>query len=139
MKICAVLLAVWYVVSIIGFGVHTCMAGHHSCMTECVCEVSCENTHHDHDCCNHEDETPVYEESPCCADDFVVLSVTGTVPSYEKDYIEYHPVYFPFTDALISDVHDLFVKSEINRILSLPDSGLLLPGDIQSVLGIWRI
>lgn len=137
MKICAVLLVIWYLVSIIGFGIHTCMDGHHSFVTTFVSEVSCEDMHddHAHDCDDHDS----FSQVPCCSDDFMVLSVTGTAPSFENDFDECHIEQFPFAEALLSDIHDLSVKSEISRIMSLPDSGLIIPGNIQSVLGIWRI
>lgn len=155
MKICAVALAVWYLVSIIGFGVHTCMGSDRSFVTTFASGISCEDIHPEqhcadshhchgegecHDCGHRQKAGEVsFDAQPCCSDDFVVLTITGTAPSSENDLCECHCGHFPFVAELSSAINNLSAESEINIIFPLPDSGLIVPGDVQSVLGIWRI
>ena len=156
MKICAAMLAVWYLMSIIGFGVHTCMASQRSFVTTFINGVTCEDIHPDHHCtdshhchsaeechdCDHSHHRAAdvsMDTQPCCTDDFVVLTITGMESSSENDYSECHCGICPFTAELFSDCHPHSMNSEIYRIMSLPDSGLIVPGDAQSFLGIWRI
>ena len=155
MKICAVMLAVWYLMTIIGFGVHTCMGSQRSFVTTFLSGVTCEDIHPDHHCtdshhchgdgechdCTHGQSAcdVTFDSQPCCSDDFVVLEVTGTAPSSENDFSDCHCGHCPFTAELVPDGHSYVEKSGFNKIMSLPDSGLIVPGDVQSVLGIWRI
>mgnify|MGYP003294115270 CR=1 FL=1 len=146
MKISAIALVIWYLVSIIGFGVHTCSTNQRSFVTTFVSGMTCEDIHpEDHcadshdcadsDCCSHHPE-----ECEDCEDDFMALSVTGTVQSSENDsHIGCHcglalcemPAYECIS---ISSSEIGFLK-----IIPKPDSGLMIPGDVQSFLGIWRI
>ncbi len=145
LKICAVMLVVWYFMSIIGFGVHTCMGSGHSFVTTFVSDTACEEIHPDHrcpcshHCCGHEEGESAFVPASCCSDDFVVLTLTGTVPSSENDFSGCHSGYCPFSAFIVSDVHTPSVRSEIDRISPLPDSGPVTYGNAQSVLSIWRI
>lgn len=148
-KICAVMLAIWYMMSIIGFGVHTCMGDQRSFVTTFISGMTCEDVHPEHHChgdgechdCGHGQRSAdlSFDSQPCCSDDFVVLTITGTAPSSENDHGECHCGHCPIVTELLSDGHTSLVRSEINRMMSLPDSGLIVPGDVQSFLGIWRI
>lgn len=155
MKISAVFLAACYLMSIIGFGVHTCLGTERSFLTTFISGDACEDIHPEHHCgdshhccgegechdCDHEQGPGAlsFDSQPCCSDEFLVLTITGTIPSSENDYSECHC-------NLCNSIADLpyggnfkHLRSEINRIMSLPDSGVIVPGDFQSVLGIWRI
>ena len=153
-KICAVMLAVWYLMSNIGFGVHTCRASQRSFVTTFVSAMTCEDIHPEHhctcahhsaddghDCCGHGSPGQSVDASSCCTDDFKVLSLTGVLPSYDYDDTDglFHAGYCQYT-AMCKDLfHHLPSDSELHRIKPLPDSGYILPDDVQSVLGIWRI
>lgn len=148
MKLCALVLGIWYLVSIIGFGVHTCMGSQRSFITTFVTGMTCEDIHPDHHCCcdagchsdcSHDQDDCSYGPSSCCSDDFVVLSVTGTLTSSENDFCACCSGYCLSDAGLLSGIHHLYQNSETYRIILPPDSGLLPSGDIQSVLGIWRI
>ena len=155
MKICAAVLAVWYLMSIIGFGVHTCMGSQRSFLTSFVSGITCEDIHPEHHCgeahhcsghheCHgctdrHESGMPEIESSPCCSDDFMVLSLTGTAPSSEDYSCSLCHCWHGPAEVSAASLHHLSKVQEINRTIQESDSGLPAPGDVQSVLGIWRI
>lgn len=86
MKICAVLLAVWYCMSIIGFDVHTCNGSGRTFVATFAEGLTCEDIHPEHhctpgqcrtshdagccheDCCSHSEKTCGHETSDdsCC-------------------------------------------------------------------------
>lgn len=145
MKISALALVLWYVVSIIGFGVHTCGASQRSFLTSFVTGMTCEEVHasESHDCegdhcCSHDHEN----EEGCedCEDEYMNLEVTGTPQSLENDiHVECQVLPVLYDVPAIADICTPALNLEILRIKSLPDSGLIASGDVQSVLGIWRI
>ena len=145
MKIRALALVLWYVISIIGFGVHTCGESQRSFLTSFVTGMTCEEAHssephdcHDGHCCSHAHE----DEAGCedCEDEYMNLEVTGTPQSQEDDIqVECQTVSVLYDMPALADICAPSSNLHILRILSLPDSGLIASGDIQSVLGIWRI
>ena len=152
-KICALMLAVWYFMSIIGFGVHTCRGSHRAFLTTFISEVVCEDIHpehlcssghhccgghQEHGCCGHHADS-AFESSSCCSDDFVVLSLTGTAPSSEENGCSLCHCWHGPAEVSVASLHHLLAFQEINRIIQEPDSGVPAPGDVQSLLGIWRI
>ena len=145
LKISSVVLAVCYLMSIIGFGVHTCMRSERSFLTTFVSGAACEDLHPEHHCadshhcCGHEDDEVSFMPADCCSDDFVALTVIGTVPSNENDYQGYLCGDCFYAAEFLSDIHGFSVRSVTYRIFSPPDSGCIVSGDAQSVLGIWRI
>lgn len=155
MKISAVVLAACYLMSIIGIGVHTCLDTERSFLTTFISGDACEDIHPEHHCgdshhccgegechdCDHEQGPGAlsFDSQPCCSDDFLVLTITGTVPSSENDYSECHCGLCTSAAELSSGIHFNYSISEINRLISQPDSGCIVPGDVQSLLGVWRI
>lgn len=145
MKISALALVLWYVICIIGFGVHTCGASQRSFLTSFVTGMTCEEVHSSdsHDCegdhcCSHAHE----DEEDCedCEDEYMNLEVTGTPQSSENDInVECQTIPVLYGVPAVADICAPLLNLEILRIMSLPDSGLIASGDIQSVLGIWRI
>ena len=142
LKICAVLLAVWYLMSIIGFGVHTCMDSQRSFVTSFISGMTCEDVHPEHGCCHShegccshhdEDEHEGEDDGSCCSNEYQALDLTGT-PSQDDDC--FHALYVAEPVAQL-----LIIPMDLNIIKYShgPDSGPISPGDIQSVLGIWRI
>ena len=91
-RIFAFLLVVWYSLSVIGFGVHTCSESNRSFLTNFISGVSCEDIHpadackasccssHKHkNCCAHHSSDEAEKEVPvgyvkisnkaCCSND----------------------------------------------------------------------
>lgn len=145
MKISALALVLWYVVSIIGFGVHTCGASQRSFLTSFVTGMTCEEVHasESHDCeCDHCCSHAHENEGDCedCEDEYINLEVTGTPQPLENDiHVECQTMPVLYDAPAIADICTPALNLEILGIMSLPDSGLIASGDIQSVLGIWRI
>ena len=135
----------WYIVSIIGFGVHTCAATQRSFLTSFVTVMTCEDVHssesHDCDgdrCCNHHHE----EAAGCedCEEEYMNLKVTGTPQTLENDInVECQVIPVLYDVPLIADICSPSLNQEILTMILLPDSGLLASGDTQSLLNIWRI
>lgn len=133
MKYCAVLLALWYLMSIIGFNVHICHSAHHLSH-----HVSHTEEHQDC-CCHHEENEPEASFSCSCTDEYHVLDISATVSSNENDIKDSVSADSHFCTGYLSDVCVSFNKNRIHKIRSLSDSGLTASGDVQSVLSIWRI
>ena len=106
---------------------HHCSSGHHCC-----------GGHQEHGCCGHTADS-AFESSSCCSDDFVVLSLTGTAPSSEETGCCLCHCWHGPAEVSVASLHHLLSFQEINRIIQEPDSGVPAPGDVQSLLGIWRI
>ena len=152
-KIFAVVLAVWYLMSIIGFGIHTCRGSQRSFLTTFISEVVCEDIHPEHHCtsahhccgdhqehgCCGDPSDPTFESPSCCSDDVMVLSLTGTAPSSEDYGCSLCHCWHGPAEVSAASLHHLSKVQEINRTIQESDSGLPAPGDVQSVLGIWRI
>ena len=68
------------------------------------------------------------------------LEVTGTPQTLEHEiHVECQVIPVLYDVPVIADISTPSLNQEILRIMSLPDSGLIASGDVQSVLGIWRI
>ena len=162
MKICAVLLVLWYCVSIVGFDVHTCMGSgrafvttfaegmtcadihpdHHcglSChhVTSC-CDETTSGCHRDPDCsCRHSQETSV-ASAECCTDSYQVIVLTGCRAeddSHESD--DYSCGFYPYICEHVQSAHEsLKYKPSIHY---QPDSRDIVPCDRRVAFGIWRI
>ena len=97
-KVTAMLLIVWYSMSIIGFGIHTCSGSGESFVVTFVEGLECEDIHpehhytkgsccsHSHSCCDTGTHTGIGPKLGCTSD-YQVLALTGTV-SDEKNSFE---------------------------------------------------
>lgn len=154
-KILAVILLVWYSMSIIGFDVHTCKGSGRSFVVTFVEGLSCSDIHPEHKCetdkcssahhaqCTCQGDHSSCEEDKlssdsCCSDDYQVLAITGTVPSESNRNNDEcgtsHPVCLPVyaeADFAIDKRTDKHL-----RILHLWHSDAV---NSQALLGIWRI
>ena len=110
-KILAMVLTVWYSMSIIGFDVHTCSGSGRSFVTSFIEGMTCEDIHPEHvcnpesccadahetdghGCCGHSHHEGMnthsdclycdgmaFEAKSCCSNDYQVLHLTGTLSS----------------------------------------------------------
>lgn len=140
-KICTVVLVIWYLMSIIGFGVHTCSGDGHSFVTTFVTGSECADIHpehhcdeHDHGCCHSE------KEDDCCTDDFHVLSVTGLASNDQNNrYCDDSFFVHSLCEAVLYAELPYFYPDEfLLEDLYEPDSGSVAR-DVQSFFNIWRI
>ena len=148
MKISAIMLVVWYCMSIIGFDVHTCRESGRSFVTSSILGTECEDIHpdhhHDHCCSGCENHSSSSDDcvSPedCCTDDIQVLALTGSnINDSHRHYDECHCSLCPCVIEHMSVIDDLRAGTQIQEIIPLPDSGLSATGDVQTFLGVWRI
>lgn len=138
MKISAVVLVLWYCMSVIGFNVHTCNIEHHG--HECGGISCCADEHDHHGRCSSEADELVFEEAPCCTDDFQVLYLTGAC--HENEERNFMPLQIGSVPCLYAAASDFHARLSLNYIKSIkyePDSGHLTGEDVQSVFSIWRI
>ena len=150
-KITALLLIVWYSMSIIGFGVHTCSGSGKSFIVTFVEGFTCEDVHPEHhcskgSCCSHShadtdsDDKLCVKSKTCCSSDYQVLALTGTV-SDEKNGndLERTLAYCWYADSCIShtDAGGICPKIVPDRYGYLSRCGRIC--DRQAVLNVWRI
>ena len=146
LKICAVALVVWYLMSIIGFGVHTCRASQRSYVTTVLSGMTCGEIHPEHECadshhcCGHDEPEVSLEPASCCSEDFLVLEIDATLPANENDdYAGVSDNSDFHIEVPLYAYHQISSRSGSKGPIPLPDSGLIVQADAQSVLGIWRI
>ena len=146
MKISAVLLAVWYCLSIIGFGVHTCQSSGQTFIAMFTDGASCSDIHPEHHCCKtkcHEqsqcDADCSIELQKCCSNEYHMIQLSGCLSSVESDldafklemlstYVSLQPVYVSYGQLYTEDFK--FWNS---------DSGDVSPCDPQVTFGVWRV
>lgn len=155
MKISALLLVVWYSMSIIGFDVHTCLSSgrtfiatfaegiscadihpeHHCCKTECR-EIHGHDCHETSSCCHSEQEV---DAKKCCSNEYQVIHLSGcrSVSDTDSDDLDIRMVY-PTINNIVSYIASVAFPAEKHQFWD-PDSGAIQPFDYQSVYGIWRI
>ena len=159
-RVFAFMLVVWYCLSIIGFGVHTCSESNRSFLTNFISGVSCDDVHpsdvckasccsaNKHkNCCSHhsadeaKDETPTgnvkITNKPCCSNDYQQIGLTGSgqVSVSEQSVC---PVTFIAFYSSSSFGYDSVSFSRMIQARMLPDRDLYM-GELRPLLSIWRI
>lgn len=154
-KMCAMLLMLWYCISIIGFDVHTCSESGRSFVATFLNGMTCEDIHpehlHDefcchetpeHSCCGHHHGSDVclsVDIRSCCSDDYQVLLLTGErMDDDHRNYDEcgcWH-CFCPESVTMVQlpAVPDIVPLKYHGGV---PD--LIVYKDFQSSLSIWRI
>ena len=167
MNISTAFLVVWYFMSIIGFGVHTCISSgdifistfaegmecadihpeKHCCGASC-----CSDSHHDHgttSCCSdidhegpdedHADQISV-SSSSCCSNDYQAIVLSGY--RTDDDSVNKYSFVKAFspckTEIPVSYIASARYHAEHVQFLE-HDSGVLLPRDHFATFGVWRI
>lgn len=161
MKITALLLAVWYCMSIIGFDVHTCTGSGRTYVTTVVKGMTCMDIHPEHSCDHHsccgsarhatehhhdcsgtggECHCLTVKAESCCSDDFQVLLLTGNRSDDEhRQYDVCHCGHCPCVEAMTSDIVAFHPQDRLLSSLRMPDKGLIAGRDLLSRINIWRI
>ena len=145
----ASLFVLWYLLSVIGFGVHTCTSTGETYIATVATGFACEDLHparHTHAACHsccgchHEDGTETVGAvglKSCCVAEFQVITLTGT-RAYEKSQMFDNPV-----DSVVTMI-DESVSSWSSgyfsyNIFPKPRSLIGPSRDYQVSYGIWRI
>lgn len=148
-KVTALLLIVWYSMSIIGFDIHTCNGSGESFVVTFVEGLECEDIHPEHhctkgSCCSHshngceDTNQECIKTRSCCSSDYQVLALTGTVLDEKNGADDLNlslGCHCICSDTFWqADLCPLLLKHCVTEGFS--------PGrmpDIQSLLGVWRI
>ena len=139
-KICSVLLVLWYLMSVIGFNVHTCSGEGHSFVTTFIDGVTCADIHPEHHCDDEHHCCEAEEHDDCCTDDFQVLSLTGLMSDDTQDYCgESHFSGCPCVAVSCIELPQVCADDFLLKDLYEPESGSAASDDVQSFFGIWRI
>ena len=157
-KMFAALLIGWYMMSIIGFGVHTCSESGKSFVVAFYEEMTCGEIHPEHscdeaaccadkhvchgDCCSHETGHDVLsvKAKSCCSNDYQVLELTGTLVADDDRYDDLN-AYEDCPYAALASCEAGFSTSwrTIIKYIQRPDSGSAQARNSQAVLAVWRI
>ena len=161
----AVLLVIWYSLSVIGFDVHTCIGSGETYVATVIGGTTCDDIHPENhaeacQCCHHglgscqaaghegiqgaDDTDGTFSTEiaarPCCSDDWQVILLTGCKTQEKHSHFNgCHCGYFPcITDISKGNTH---FRTDIHSLLAFynPDSGSLAPFDVQRSYNIWRL
>lgn len=157
-KMFAALLVGWYMMSIIGFGVHTCSESGKSFVVAFYEEMTCDEIHPEHscdkasccadkhqchgDCCGHEaaHEGMVIKADSCCSNDYQVLELTGTLLADDDRHADISSLEnCPYVAHASSEVGFSTSWKTIIKYIQQPDSGSGQARNSQAVLAVWRI
>lgn len=140
MKISALLLVVWYCLSIIGFDVHTCGETSRSFVHMSFISHSCEDIHDDDHCdSHHEEQAEHHHTDDCCEDEYQVISLTGL--RSDDDHNDFGSCDFTYGPSFMASTNGssvLYAEVLDSKYPDIPDSGLIVP-DVQAFLSTWRI
>ena len=152
----AVLMVLWYSLSVIGFDVHTCSGSGETFIATVASGFACEDIHPEHvrpesghsecGCCHSHDSEPVeasghgFDSKPCCTDDYQVIILTGTRGSDQQRYNDAnHSEYCTYVaEVPVIDYYSNKYSSDIRVYYKLCIGGIV-PQDLQASYNIWRI
>lgn len=154
MKYVSAVMALWYLVGIMGFDVHSCTATGDVFVQPVLAGVTCDDIHPEHDCgdhgscCGHDrscchshgqkSETALSEDSSleCCTNEIETLDVSGVQSArsfHDDDKCDCG--YCPCVEPVVSAQVYLSASAVFYKI---PDSWVAVP-ERQALLNIWRI
>lgn len=149
-SLAAVLLVIWYSLSVIGFDIHTCSSSGQTYVATVVSGFSCEEIHpehhhdadaHDHSgcgcCCSHRSDAPSLDRTPCCTDDFQVITLTG-LPCQETDG-DSSSVPVPSYCTPDDSFRSMDVSHACPEILISSRVRDIGPRNLQASYSVWRI
>ncbi len=153
-KVLALLLSVWYSMSIIGFDVHTCNGSGRSFVVTFLEGLTCEEIHPEHSCdkavccadksasccCGHRHTGDTFKAPSCCSNDYQVLALTGTVSHNDHGhYDECSCGLCPCVGFPVCERPPLSQKNNQTEYLPYPGSGVDSACERQAALRVWRI
>ena len=162
-RIFAAIMIVWYSLSIIGFGVHTCLENNRSFLTSFVDGSSCEDIHPSelcgHSCCSkpvqkvqhkcccahHDDEHKnaanedgqMLTQKKCCFNDYQQLDITGSGQDKGLEVNDI-PVYSYVCCLVYSSIDNLSSNYSNINSRALPGRHRYV-SEMRPLLSVWRI
>lgn len=140
----AMMLVIWYSLSVIGFGVHTCSGSGQTYIATVASGFTCEDIHPEHGhsacgCCHtgRSEADRSFDRKPCCTDEYHVIALTGVRGEDDND------------DDLRGFAflgHEIHVLQHVSGITQYglktfhkPRQGGTLSRDVLASYNIWRI
>lgn len=164
MKISAVLLVVWYCMSIIGFDVHTCKGTGRSFVATFIEGTACSDIHPEHHCCSgscahhhetscchkdvktaccssgHQDSKSGIDTDECCTDDYQVIQLSGCRADDDRIVTDFG--FLEFSPILQADFVSV-VSADYSHSLILkskhPESWDIVSDDLCVIFNVFRI
>ena len=150
-RIFAFLLVLWYALSIIGFGVHTCSESNRSFLTSFISGDECEKIHPTESCgracCSHHKshkqeatkdyDGDVFTSKTCCSNDYQQIELTGSGQS-DASGQSLMVASMAATDAFSLFDYNCWVNSKNIQARSLSEQSLYV-GELRPLLSVWRI
>ena len=166
-RIFAAILVIWYSLSIIGFGVHTCSESNRSFLTSFISGISCEDVHpaevcgkaccetetHNHvcKCCSDHSygvapkaasepvssDAPKFAQKKCCSYDYQQIEITGSSQISGTEQ-GLMPVCLGYSADLSSISLSTFAFSKDIQARALSCRGIPM-AKLRPLLSIWRI
>lgn len=146
----AVLMVIWYSLSVIGFGVHTCSGSGETYIATVASGFTCGDIHPEHErsgcsCC-HADKSETsssqqqLDRKPCCTDDYHAIILTGTRGVEEHRYDNaYHLAHCSFVATIPDDkIYSSRFLSDLQHFRH-DRHGMHLSRNLNTVYNIWRI
>jgi hypothetical protein len=151
-SVVAILLGLWYSLSVIGFGLHTCSRSGETYIATVASGFSCEDIHsashvdrdcHEHSdcgCCHrHETENEELTTIPCCTNDYHVIALTGLRCVQDSDDADWCNLEMTQLHHYGAEYPGLNIHYSGLRAFYKPSSRDIVPRDVQAVYNIWRI
>ena len=141
----AVLLVVWYSLSVGGFDIHTCTGSGETFIATLASGFTCEDIHPDHEkeccgCCESDEEECRSQElnaDPCCTDEYHAIMLTGVRGEDDDNHhgrISDFYAQAPSAGHKDSDWHQSVLES-----LTWIQSHKISSRRTQAVFSVWRI
>ena len=145
-SLAALLLVIWYSLSVIGFSVHTCSGSGEVFIATVASGFTCEDLHPEHghsgcSCCHSEKPSPSernFDTKPCCSDEYhaiVLTGVRGEDGSESSYYVAHVSCEY---DAPLQDIESYISQSGLRTVKWLHHGGTVFR-DVQSAFNVWRI
>ena len=145
-RVFAFMLLVWYCLSIIGFGVHTCSESNRSFLTSFISGIACDDIHPsdrcNESCCSakkHKECTAGdvnLNKRTCCQDNYQQIQITGAGQgNSSEEYSIIASSCFCYSTLVIDTVVPSLKFNQVSA-RSVPH---LFMGELRPFLSIWRI
>ncbi len=162
-KILAIMLTVWYSMSIVGFDIHTCSGSGRSFVVTFIKGLTCEDVHPEHSCnkasccggshsadlCSdcHSDHSDCpfcdgmsVKAKSCCSNDYQSLDLTGIPVSQDHEHFDECVCGFcPCIGFSACGLPEHYNENNLTAYIMGPDSGVGSACERQAALRVWRI
>jgi len=149
-KIAAMLLVMWYSLSVIGFNVHTCSESGETFIATVIGGTECEDIHPEHQengctCCHHKHHdsdpmTKTLRARSCCTDSWKMIQLTGIRVCDERADSDLQLSLCH--NAAVLPAYDIYHSTVISigfNAFCIHSPRDVVPMDFHKIYGVWRI